>query len=363
VAIVAPTLAILGGHSVQADILLRLWRDDPDVEAKLLPINPRGRRLVAAAQRVKYVRTAVTQLLYWPLLLRRIRDADVVHVFSASYSSFVISVWPAVRVAHALGKPVLLNYHSGHALDHLTRSALARRTLRRVGLNVVPSPFLQDVFARFGLEATVIPNIVDVDRFRFKARAPVRPHLVSTRNLEPLYNVACTLRAFRLVQDRRPDATLTIVGSGAEEQELRALAATLALRNVTFAGRVPSDDIWRCYADADIYVQSPNVDNMPISLLEAWASGLPVVSTEAGGVPAIVRHGETGLLAPLNDHAAIADHVLRLLDDPGMAEHLARRGREAVSACTWPRVRASWLEAYRSLAAGPSVARAAVRAQ
>jgi glycosyltransferase involved in cell wall biosynthesis len=363
VAIVAPTLAILGGHSVQADVLIRRWRDDPDVEATLLPINPHGGRLLATAQRIKYVRTGVTQLLYWPSLVRAIREADLVHVFSASYSSFVLSVWPAVRVARALRKPVLLNYHSGHAHDHLMRSALARRTLGRVRLNVVPSRFLQEVFRRFNLDALVIPNVVEVDRFQFAARTPLRPRLLSTRNLEPDYNVACTLRAFHVVQDRYPEASLTIVGSGSEDGELRTLAGTLRLRNVTFTGRVPSDRIERCYADGDIYIQSPNADNMPISVLEAWASGLPLVSTEAGGIPALVIHGETGLLAPLNDHAALADRVIRLLDDPDAAREMARRGRQAVEAFTWPRVRASWLQAYQSLAAAPGLARDAVRAQ
>jgi glycosyltransferase involved in cell wall biosynthesis len=361
--LVAPTLDILGGHSVQAADLISSWRGDTDVDASLLPINPGSGRLVGALRRIKYVRTGVTQLLYWPLLVRRLRDADVVHVFSASYSSFVLAVWPAVRVARALGKPVLLNYHSGHARDHLTRSALARRTLRDVALNVVPSPFLRDVFGAFGIEASVIPNVVDAERFRFRQRAPLRPRLLSTRNLEPLYNVACTLRAFRVVQDRHPDATLTIVGSGSQDAELRALARTLGLRNVTFAGRVPPSEIPRCYADADIYIQSPNVDNMPISLLEGWASGLPVVSTEAGGVPAIVAHEETGLLAPLDDHAALAGHVLRLLEDPEGAVEMAARARRAVDAYTWPHVRASWLQAYQSVAAAPGVARSAVRAQ
>ena len=103
---------------------------------------------------IKYVRTIVTQLCYWPLLIRELRRADVVHVFSASYSSFLLAPLPAVIVSRLLGKPVLLNYHSGEAQDHLRRSWIARRTLRRhVDVNVVPSTFLRDVMARFGIAA------------------------------------------------------------------------------------------------------------------------------------------------------------------------------------------------------------------
>jgi glycosyltransferase involved in cell wall biosynthesis len=315
-----------------------------------VPIDPRGGAWLGRAQRLKYVRTAVTQALYWPLLARELRHADVVHVFSASYTSFLLAPWPAVQVAQLLGKPVLLNYRSGGGPDHLARSPLARRTLRAVDQNVVPSRFLRDTFARFAIDATVIPNVVDTGRFAFRRRVPLRPHLVSTRNLEPLYNVACTLRAFRLVQDRHPDATLALVGAGSEEPRLRRLADELRLRGVTFAGRVPQDEIARWYAGADVYVQTPDIDNMPSSILEAWSSGLPVVATEAGGVPAMVTRERDALLAPVGDHEAVASAIARLLSDPVLAGRLAEAGRRNSEALTWDRLRECWLDVYRSLA-------------
>ncbi len=127
-----------------------------------------------------------------------------------------------------------MNYRSGEAPDHLARSSVARRTLAAVDLNVVPSRFLQEVFAGFGIGSRIVPNLVDLDKFRFRERRPLRPRLVSTRNLEPLYNVACTLRAFRLVLDRYPEGTLTLVGSGSEEPRLRALAQELRLEGRDF---------------------------------------------------------------------------------------------------------------------------------
>ena len=287
-----------------------------------------------------------TQLVYWPTLVRRLRHADVVHVFSASYSSFLLAPWPAVQVARLLGKPVVMNYRSGEAPDHLARSPLARRTLGGCDLNVVPSRFLHDVFAGFGIPSRIIPNVVDLEGFPFRERRRLRPRLVSTRNLEPLYNVECTLLAFALVQNRHPDATLTLVGGGSEESRLRTLAQKLRLRGVTFAGRVPPTEIWRAYADADIYVQTPNIDNMPTSVLEAYASGLPVVATAAGGVPAILTDGEHGLLAPPDDHQAVAAAVLKLLDDPALASRLTAQpahganrapGRPCAN-CGWTRI-------------------------
>jgi len=349
VALVAPSLRILGGQAVQADRLLRAWKQDPEIEARLVPVNPVPSPPLRFALHVKYLRTLVTEVFYLPKLARALMAADVAHVFSASYSSFLLAPLPAILLARALGKPVVLNYRSGEAPDHLRRSAVARWALRHVQRNVVPSVFLADVFAQFGIQSTVIPNVVDLDSFAFRVRDPLRPRLVSTRNFEALYNVACTIRAFRIVQDEYPEAALTLVGGGAQESQLRALARKLRLEHVTFVGRVPPDEIARYYSDNDIYVQSPDIDNMPTSVLEAYASGLPVVSTEAGGIPAILRSGEHGLLAPLGDHVTLAAHVLRLLREPALTRRLVDAARSISESCTWAHVRDAWTREYRSV--------------
>ncbi len=217
VAMVAPSLSILGGQAVQARRLLDAWRKDREISAFLVPINPELPVLLRPLARVKYLRTFATQLVYLPSLVRQLRRADVVHVFSASYWSFLLAPLPAVIVARLLGRPVLVNYRSGEAPDHLRRSAIARSTLRAVDRNIVPSPFLQQVFAEHAIPAQIIPNIIDREKFRFRLREPLQPRLLSTRNFEPLYDVASTLRAFGIIQRRYPAATLTLVGAGSED--------------------------------------------------------------------------------------------------------------------------------------------------
>jgi glycosyltransferase involved in cell wall biosynthesis len=359
VAIVAPTLGILGGQAVQADALLRGWSRDSALDAWLVPINPSLPRPVRGLSSVKYVRTAATQAVYWPRLGRDLRHADIVHVFSASYTSFLLSPLPAIIVSARLGKPVLLNYHSGEAPDHLRRSRLARRVIGAADHRVVPSRFLADVFTSFGLDSEIIPNVVDRDRFRFRLRDPLRPHLLSTRNFEPLYNVSCTLRAFARIQAARPDATLTLAGGGSEEGVLRDRAGELGLRHVTFAGRVEPARMARLFDSADVYVQTPNVDNMPCSVLEAFASGLPVVSTDVGGVPAMLTHEVHGLLAPPDDDRAIASNVLRLFEEPRLSPCLTAAAYASTEAATWNQVRGRWLSAYRRIAAPGGRGRAA----
>ncbi|HSK11071.1 MAG TPA: glycosyltransferase family 4 protein [Vicinamibacterales bacterium] len=358
VAVVAPTLSILGGQAVQAQRLLDGWKGDPDVEAWLVPVNPTPPGPLACAVRVKYARTIATQATYWPSLVREIRRADVVHAFSASYFSFLLAPLPAILVARLLGRPVVLNYRSGEAPDHLARSPLARRLIRSCERNAVPSAFLAGVFARYRIPTVIIPNTIDLERFAFRERAPLQPHLVSTRNLEPIYNVPCTLRAFAIVQREHPGATLTIAGGGSQDQRLRQLAASLNLRNVRFVGRVPVSEIWRIYAEGGIYVQSPDIDNMPSSILEAFASGNPVVSTDAGGIPAIVRNGVDGLLVRRDDHAALAAAVLRLLAEPELVQRLTREARASCEQYRWPVIRDRWLQLYRGAVLGGGAAEA-----
>ena len=356
VAIVVASLRILGGQAIQGRHILEGFTADPDIDAWLVPINPEPPAPFRWLVKVKYVRTIVTQVLYWPLLVRQLRRADVVHVFSASYFSFLLAPLPAVLVGRLLGKRVLLNYHSGEAPDHLGRSALARFVLRRlVHLNVVPSAFLRDVLASFDIPATSIANTVDTARFSFRARQRLGPRLISTRSLEPMYNVACTLKAFAIVQRSRPDATLTVVGGGSQDAALRRLAVDLSLHGVRFTGPVAPEAMPRYYDEADIYVQSPRIDNMPLSVLEAFASGLPVVATRIGGVPSILTDGQHGSLAADDDEREIAAHVLSILQDPDEARRRAAAARATCEQYEWKAVRDQWAAAYRALVSAPRV--------
>jgi glycosyltransferase involved in cell wall biosynthesis len=311
-----------------------------------VPINPVPFWPFRTALNVKYLRTVATQLWFWPLLLKELLRADVVHVFSASYSSFLLSTLPAVVVAKALGKPVILNYHSGEAPDHLRRSAVARWIMRDyVDANVVPSKFLRDVLASFDIPAHVVTNTIDRDRFRYRVRTPLTPRILSTRNFEPIYNLPATVRAFARVQARFPDASLMLVGYGSEESAICRLVAELNLRNVTFAGRVSPDRIHEYYAAADIYVQTPRIDNMPLSVLEAFASGLPVVSTRTGGVPAILASGVHGLLA--DDEDSVSAAIITLLESADLARELAANAHATCPQYDWGVARDKWLTVYR----------------
>src|SRR5262245_53014500 len=351
VLVVAATPDWPGGQSVQAARLLDGLAQEPGVEAELLPIHPRLPGALQLLHEIKYVRTVVFNIAYIALLLLRLPRFDVVHIFSASYFSFVITPAPAVLIAKLYGKSVLLNYHSGEAEDHLRRWPRSTKLIfRLVDRVVVPSRYLVGVFARFGIKAEAVSNTAPLERFAFRERRPLRPTLLSSRNLESLYNVADTLRAFALIERRAPDAQLIVAGDGGQRARLRALAVELGLKRVEFVGAAPPDRMPELYDRADILVNSSLVDNMPLSMIEAFACGLAVVSSDAGGIPHLVTGGETGLLSPCGDYEALAANVIRLLEDRRLAARLISRARAACRQYTWEAARGSWLRIYMELA-------------
>ncbi|MCJ7811413.1 MAG: glycosyltransferase family 4 protein, partial [Dehalococcoidia bacterium] len=139
---------------------------------------------------------------------------------------------------------------------------------------------------------------------------------------------------------RRHSVELRIIGTGPRLEEYAALARKLGIEEeVHFLGFVDPSEMGAHYGRADLFVLPSRMENFPLVILEAMASGLPVVATDVGGVPELVEHGETGLLVPPNDPDALADAINDLLDDPDEMEQMGARGRQLVSdQYTWDRV-------------------------
>lgn len=348
--IVAPSFDILGGQSVQAARLLERLREEPTLEVGFLPINPRLPGVLRYLQRIKYVRTVVTSIAYVASLLLRVYKYDVIHVFSASYFSFVLAPTPAILIGKLYRRRVLLNYHSGEAEDHLQRwRRTAIPTIRLVDSVVVPSEYLVRVFASFGLEARAIYNLIDTSKFRFRERIPLRPVFLSNRNLESHYGVDRVLRAFAIIQNKIPEASLTIAGDGSQSRPLKTLAKELTLRNTTFIGQIDPASIADIYDGADVYLNGSEIDNQPLSILEAFSCGLPIVTTDAGGIPDIVENGKTGMVVPRGDYAQIARRAIDLLNNPALTKQMVKNARQECLKYSWEAVRDAWMNVYEGL--------------
>jgi glycosyltransferase involved in cell wall biosynthesis/SAM-dependent methyltransferase len=337
VALVAPFPPPAGGMAVQAN-RLAAGLESEGLRVIRVPFQTDRPTALRPLRNVRGVRSALTGALFLARLLPAVPKADLVHLLACSHLAHDLFTVPTVAACRFWRRPVIVNFRGGDAGPFFRRRPRALTWIRRGTRLTTPSGFLRDVFAQFGLAATVVPNIAELDRFRYRPRCSLGPHLLVTRHLEPWYNVTMAIRAFERVRASQPATTLTIVGDGRERPALESLVAQRRLAGVTFLGRVPNERMPEIYDRCDVALNPSNVDNMPISLLEAFASGLVVVSTSAGGVPYLVDDGRTGYLVPPDDADAMAERVLWLCAHPAEARETAARARAACDAYAWPEV-------------------------
>ncbi len=349
--LIAAPKYIIGGHNKQAADLIANLRDR-GVDAALQPVDP----LLPRPFRIRYVRTVVKLIYYTAQLLVRVPKYDVVQAYSAGMTSYLLSTLPALFVARLWRRPFLLYYADGRLAEHLASSRVALPTMRMATVIVGASPHIRVVMAEQGLTARVIPTAVN-RAIRYRARRNLQPRFMTNRLLEPLYNHPCIFRAFARVQQKYPNAELVVGNEGLLRASLEKLARDMGLRNCRFTGVLPIEDVPKVYDEAEIYLTSPNVDCSPASILECFQAGLPVIATRAGGVPYIIDDGRTGLLVDIDDDAAMAECVLRLLGDPDLVERMTAAARAEAPQYFWERITASWNQLYEETVGAAPVSR------
>jgi glycosyltransferase involved in cell wall biosynthesis len=308
-------------------------------------------RWIGWTRHIPFLRTLFRFPLYTKAVFASLGEADIAHVFAPSYAAFLLIVAPVFICARLRRKPCIVHYHSGEAADHLRRSRTARALLRRAALVIVPSEYLVEVLARHSIRSILIPNMIDLAQFRFRQRDQFRPNLICTRMHEPYYRVDHVVRAFAEVQKYFPEAQLQLIGTGSQERKIRALVSELNLSGVEFCGSLAPAEIPACYDRADIFVNASEVDNMPVSIMEAFACGTAVVTTAAGGIRCLVKHEQTGLLCEPGDWQGLASAVIRLCREPVVAAKLADNAYQQSLTYGSDRVRKQWLSAYETLLA------------
>jgi len=320
----------LNGVSVQMQYLNSLFGPSDSIQTELFSTRSR---------------LSLKPLLL-PRLLVKAWGCEIINAHGYSNFGF-LSVVLCYFVARLLRRRLVIVYHGAAAEDFFDRFAWLRYFLRANQPIIVPSGFLESVFAKYGITSTVIPNGVDLDRFSYAARTSPKPRIVSTRNLFPVYNIKSAIAALALVQKHYPDAQLTIVGKGPLRHELESYVCQQAITGVTFLGGVKNADMPRILADHDIFLNASLQDNSPGSVLEAFASGLPVVSTNVGGIPYLVTDHETGLLVQPDDPEEMADRIVWILKNQPEAIAMAHRARESLQECDAGRLKALWQRALR----------------
>lgn len=354
IGLVGPLPPPFGGMANQTLQLAKLLRAE-GATVELIQVNQSYRPHWVG--QIKGIRAMLRLLLYTVQLWQAANRVQLFHVMANSGWSWHLYAAPVIWIGKIKGVPVIINYRGGEAQAFFDKAFFwVKPSLDRTTKIIVPSGFLEAVFRKRGYTTRIVPNIIDLSRFSAKENAMQALQqndiikLLVARNLEAIYDNATVIRAFKLILEKIPSAQLTIAGSGYEEKDLKNLVNELNIKDsVTFTGRVDNQDMPTLYQNSDIMLNASLVDNMPIAILEALACGVPVVSTDAGGIPYLVEHGKTALLVPKKDPSAMAEAVLSLLNDESRMKQIRNNGLESIQQYTWPNVKDNLLSVYEAV--------------
>jgi glycosyltransferase involved in cell wall biosynthesis len=271
---------------------------------------------------------------------------DVAHVDVFSGPAF----WWAQACTEALsacGKPFVLSLHGGglpdFADEHPKR---VERLLARAEAVTAPSPYLVRRFRSLRADIVELPNPLDLKRYPFRLRRPIAPRILWLRAFHDIYDPPCAVDVLRRVLTVCPDATLAMLGADRGDGSLertRAYCERLGLeRRVEFAGPIPKASVPSYLDQADVFLNTSRIDNAPVSITEAMACGLPIVSSNAGGIPDLLTDERDALLFAPGYSQGMAHGVIRIATEPGLAEQLVRRARERARSFDWSVVLPAW---------------------
>ena len=252
-----------------------------------------------------------------------------------------------------LRKPVILTLHGGKlpefARQHPKR---VKRVLQAADAVVSPSPYHQIRLKEYRDDIRLIPNPVNIDFSRFVLRKQAQPKLVWVRAFHEVYNPSLAIQVLQLLVSEFPESELLMIGPDKEDGSLAKVREQMTAFNlsnwVNIVGGIQHTEVPEYLNKGDIFINTTNYDTAPRSVLEAMANGLCVVSTNVGGMPWIISHGQDGLLVPPNDARAMAEAVRRIVKEPALAVKLSANARKTAELYDWSSILPLWDEIFTS---------------
>lgn len=281
-------------------------------------------------------------MLWYVLKLRNTIDVILMDTYSTSSFWYAFLVSQLARILKLRYVPLL---HGGNLPQRLKNNPkLCSLLFGNAAINVAPSRYLLHHFMVSGFSNTVfIPNTLEIVNYTFKEREAIVPHLLWVRAFAEIYNPSMAVEVLRKLKTQFPDATLCMVGPDKDGSLVttKALAEAYGLE-IQFTGKLSKKEWISLSSDYSIFINTTNFDNTPVSVMEAMALGLPVVSTNVGGIPYLLEDGVDALLVEANSVSQMVTAVERLCSDPHLATSITRTARTKVEAFDWTNVRNAW---------------------
>ena len=236
--------------------------------------------------------------------------------------------------------------HGGDLPNRLKKNPMLCRVLfSNAYKNVAPSGYLKQAFEKEGFKNVIyIPNTIEIEKYEFKLRTELTPNLLWVRAFASIYNPKMAVKVLQQLQEQYPSATLTMVGPDKDGslQTTKDFAKSLGI-TVNFSGQLTKEEWWELASKHDIFINTTHFDNTPVSVMEAMALGLPVISTNVGGIPFLLTNEQNALLVPDNDITAMTNAVLDLLENKPKNNLLITNARTFIEQMDWELVKQSWV--------------------
>lgn len=333
VCMVAPYLPKKGGVTVQTHLMVDgLEREGAEVVRIDTILHSLNHRLLLP------LRIPLQALVTAARFLKHGRRCDIVHIQACSWWGFlpVFVVGPLNK--WFTKKRFVISFHGGGGPVWIAKyKRLVLPYLRMADSVVVVSTKIQEAFVKHGIDAKILWNLVDIDRFAFRERKAAKPNLVWIRHFEDVYDPLTALEVFAKVKRVIPEASITFIGDGSLKSEMDKFISSNRLSDVRFTGRLANDAVPKIYEEVDIFLNTSKRDGLPTALLEANASGLPIVTTDAGSIPDMMDGGKAGVVLGIGDADALANAVIELVRNPEKTHNLSVWGRRNAEKYSWRR--------------------------
>lgn len=296
--------------------------------------------LITSSIPARFPRLADT--LYSIFTWRRQYDLAVLNVFSGP--AFWITELSS-RLLKQLGKPMIMVLRGGNLPEYAqVHPAFVTKTLKRANQVVAPSAYLVRFAHSQGVKASVIPNVLDLENYPFRLREICQPNLLWIRTFHPIYNPEMAVEVYGIVREAYPQARLVMSGQDKGlVQRVKEFATEKKLDDgINLAGFLTVSQKQQFFSENDIYLHTNRIDNMPVSVVEAAAFGLPVVATRVGGISDLLENEKNALIVESGDAQGMADAILRILQDARLASQLSMNGRNLAEQSGWKIVKPQW---------------------
>lgn len=261
------------------------------------------------------------------------------------YAVIVASICRFYQVPYI---PIL---HGGNLLRRLKQNKrMSKRLFGRAYINISPSRYLKNQFEDFGYHnLTYIPNTIEIKNYPFALRSAVKPKLLWVRSFAELYNPLLALEIVEILKKQGAEVELCMVGPDKDGsmERCKKVAGELNLP-ITFTGILKKEEWIALSKNYDIFINTTNFDNMPVSVMEAMALGMPVVSTNVGGLPFLVDSGTNGILVDPNNAQYFVEAINDLCENPSKTKEISKNARTKMEEFDWHKVKEQWNELFSS---------------